>query len=83
MEKPTFRTFSSPLITGSIGTSIFYTSVTSIVGFGALAVSEFRPNAYFGILTGLAMVAALFAMLTLLPTLAWAVGLFARGGKST
>jgi len=67
---------------GSIGTSIFYTSVTSIVGFGALAVSEFRPNAYFGVLTGLAMVAALFAMLTLLPTLAWAVGLFARGGKS-
>lgn len=62
---------------GSIGTSIFYTSVTSIVGFAALAVSEFRPNAYFGILTGLAMVAALFAMLTLLPTLVWAVGLFA------
>lgn len=63
---------------GSIGTSILYTSLTSVVGFSVLAFSEFRPNAYFGVLTGLAMVAALFAMLTVLPVLvAWS-GLFRR-----
>jgi predicted RND superfamily exporter protein len=54
---------------GSIGTSILYTSLTSVVGFSVLYFSAFRPNAYFGVLTGLAMVAALFAMLTLLPVL--------------
>jgi predicted RND superfamily exporter protein len=63
---------------GSIGTSILYTSLTSVVGFAVLAFSEFRPNAYFGVLTGLAMVAALFAMLTLLPVLVAATGLFRR-----
>jgi predicted RND superfamily exporter protein len=54
---------------GSIGTSILYTSLTTVVGFGVLAFSNFRPNAYFGMLTGFAMVAALFAMLTVLPVL--------------
>ena len=54
---------------GSIGTSIFYTSATTVVGFAVLAFSNFRPNAYFGVLTGFAMVAALFAMLTVLPVL--------------
>lgn len=63
---------------GSIGTSILYTSLTSVVGFAVLAFSEFRPNAYFGVLTGVAMVAALFAMLTLLPVLVAATRLFER-----
>ena len=43
---------------GSIGTSILYTSLTTVVGFGVLAFSNFRPNSYFGVLTGFAMVAA-------------------------
>ncbi|MBX3471724.1 MAG: RND family transporter [Planctomycetes bacterium] len=63
---------------GSIGTSILYTSLTSVVGFSVLAFSEFRPNAYFGVLTGLAMIAALFGMLTLLPVLVAWTGLFRR-----
>lgn len=63
---------------GSIGTSIFYTALTAVVGFAVLALSEFRPNAYFGVLTGLAMIAALFAMLTLLPVLVATTGLFRR-----
>lgn len=69
---------------GSIGTSILYTSLTSVVGFAVLAFSAFRPNAYFGVLTGVAMIAALFAMLTLLPVLVAATGLFrgrAAGAK--
>ncbi|MGE0710261.1 MAG: RND family transporter [Planctomycetota bacterium] len=53
----------------SIGTSILYTSLVSVVGFVVLVFSAFRPNAYFGLFTGFAMVAALFAMLTLLPVL--------------
>lgn len=63
---------------GSIGTSILYTSLTAVVGFAVLAFSEFRPNAYFGVLTGVAMVAALFGMLTLLPVLVAWTGLFRR-----
>ncbi|MCA8923202.1 MAG: RND family transporter [Planctomycetes bacterium] len=54
---------------GSIGTSILYTSLTGVVGFTVLVFSEFRPNAYFGVFTGVAMAAALFGVLTLLPVL--------------
>ena len=53
----------------SIGTSILWTSLTSVVGFSVLAGSEFLPNAYFGLLTGFAMIAALSGMLVLLPAM--------------
>lgn len=57
---------------GSIGTSIFWTALTTVVGFSVLVFSAILPNAYFGAFTAFAMVAALFAMLTLLPVLiAW------------
>lgn len=52
---------------GSIGKAIYYTGVTVIVGFAILALSEFIPSIYFGLLTGLAMAVALFLNLTLLP----------------
>ncbi len=52
---------------GSIGKAIYYTGVTIIVGFAILALSEFIPSIYFGLLTGLAMAVALFLNLTLLP----------------
>ena len=54
---------------GSIGYAIFYTSVTIIIGFSILALSNFLPTIYFGLLTGLAMLIALIASLTLLPQL--------------
>ena len=54
---------------GSIGTAIYYTSLTIIVGFSILALSNFNPTVYFGLLTGLAMAIALFFNLTLLPAL--------------
>jgi len=54
---------------GSIGKAMYYTSVIIVVGFSILALSNFVPTIYFGILTGLAMVAAIFAALTLLPSL--------------
>jgi len=52
---------------GSIGHAMYYTSVTIIIGFSILALSNFRPSVYFGLLTGLAMLIALLAALTLLP----------------
>ena len=54
---------------GSIGKAVYYTSVTIIFGFSILALSNFIPTIYFGLLIGLAMLAALTASLTLLPSL--------------
>ena len=53
----------------SIGHAMFYTSITIIVGFSILALSNFIPSIYFGLLTGLAMLIALFTNLTLLAAL--------------
>ena len=54
---------------GSIGRAMYYTSITIIVGFSILSLSNFIPTIYFGLLTSLAMFAALIASLTLLPSL--------------
>jgi len=54
---------------GSIGHAMYYTSVTIIIGFSILALSNFIPTVYFGLLTSLAMFIALLAALTLLPQL--------------
>jgi predicted RND superfamily exporter protein len=54
---------------GSIGYAMYYTSVTIIIGFSILVLSNFLPSIYFGLLTGLAMFIALIASLTLLPRL--------------
>ncbi len=54
---------------GSIGKAMYYTSVTITLGFSILALSEFMPTIYFGLLTGTAMVVALIGALTLLPLL--------------
>jgi predicted RND superfamily exporter protein len=53
----------------SIGRALFYTAITIIVGFSILTLSNFIPSVYFGLLTGLAMFAALLASMTLLPKL--------------
>ncbi len=63
---------------GSIGHAMYYTSVTIIIGFSILALSNFIPSIYFGLLTGLAMVIALIAALTLLPELLILVKPFGR-----
>ncbi len=54
---------------GSIGKAMYYTSVTIIVGFSILALSNFTPSIYFGLLTGFAMFSALMGSLLLLPQL--------------
>jgi predicted RND superfamily exporter protein len=53
----------------TIGRAMYYTSITIILGFSILALSNFVPTIYFGLLTGLAMLVALLANMTLLPVL--------------
>jgi predicted RND superfamily exporter protein len=53
----------------SIGRALYYTSLTVIIGFSILVLSNFIPSIYFGLLTGLALSIALVAALTLLPQL--------------
>lgn len=53
----------------TIGKAMFYTSLTIILGFSILMMSNFRPTLYFGLLTALAMAVALLGSLTLLPRL--------------
>ena len=54
---------------GSIGKAMYYTSITVIVGFSILALSNFTPSIYFGLLTSLAMFVSVIASLMLLPHL--------------
>jgi predicted RND superfamily exporter protein len=68
---------------GSIGRAMYYTSVTIIIGFSILALSNFIPSIYFGLLTGLAMFIALIAALTLLPQMLIIVKPFGKEHEST
>jgi predicted RND superfamily exporter protein len=54
---------------GSIGRAMYYTTVTVVIGFSTLTVSNFNPSIYFGLLTVLAMIAAVLGALLLLPQL--------------
>jgi predicted RND superfamily exporter protein len=53
----------------SIGSAMYYTSATIVIGFSVLTLSNFTPSIYFGLLTGVAMLAALLGAMTLLPRL--------------
>ena len=71
MEFPEHSSYLETVLTchGSIGRAIYYTALTITVGFSILAFSSFIPTMHFGLLTGFAMLAALFSNLTLLPAL--------------
>ncbi len=53
----------------SIGRAMYYTTITITLGFSILALSNFMPSIYFGLLTGFSMLIALLADLMLLPLL--------------
>jgi predicted RND superfamily exporter protein len=53
----------------SIGRAMYYTTVTVVIGFSTLTLSNFNPSIYFGVLTVIAMVAAVLGALLLLPRL--------------
>ena len=54
---------------GSIGRAMYYTTITIVIGFSMLTLSNFTPSIYFGVLTVLAMTAAVLGALLLLPRL--------------
>lgn len=53
----------------SIGRAIYFTTLTVVIGFATLTLSNFNPSIYFGLLTVLAMIAAVLGALLLLPQL--------------
>ena len=53
----------------SVGYAMYYTSITIMIGFLVLVLSEFTPTIYFGLLTVLAMFSALVTDLLLLPAM--------------
>ena len=53
----------------TIGRAMYFTSLTIVVGFSVLTLSNFVPTILFGVLTAAAMILALVANLTLLPSL--------------
>jgi predicted RND superfamily exporter protein len=68
---------------GSIGHAMYYTSITIIIGFSILVFSNFWPTIYFGLFTGLAMLIAMVAALTLLPQLIIVFRPFKTGEETT
>ena len=66
----------------SIGRAMYYTTLTVIVGFSLLTVSNFNPSLYFGVLTDVAMVAAVAGALLLLPKLILVFKPFGPGSVS-
>jgi predicted RND superfamily exporter protein len=70
-EFPTDRNYRATMYRchSSIGRAMYYTTVTVVVGFSTLTLSNFNPSIYFGLLTVLAMVAAVLGALLLLPRL--------------
>jgi predicted RND superfamily exporter protein len=67
----------------SVGYAMYYTSMIIIVGFSILVFSNFWPTIYFGLFTGLAMLIALIASLTLLPQLLVWIKPFGVGNQSS
>ena len=52
------------------------TSLVAAAGFGVLCLASFRPLAYFGLLTGATLLAALACDLLVTPAWAGLLGLF-------
>lgn len=53
----------------TIGRAMYFTSLTIIIGFSVLVLSNFVPTTLFGLLTAVAMALALIANLLLLPSM--------------
>jgi predicted RND superfamily exporter protein len=70
-EFPTDRDYLATMYRchASIGRAMYYTTVTVVIGFSMLTLSNFNPSIYFGMLTVLAMIAAVLGALLLLPLL--------------
>jgi predicted RND superfamily exporter protein len=71
LEFPIDRNYRATVVRchDSIGRAMYFTTVTIVVGFSMLTLSSFTPSIYFGLLTVMAMVAAVLGALLLLPLL--------------
>ena len=71
LEFPTDRDYTATMYRchNSIGRAMYYTTLTVVIGFSTLTLSNFNPSIYFGVLTVIAMVAAVLGALLLLPRL--------------
>jgi len=65
----------------SIGHAMVYTSITIIIGFSILTLSNLVPTIYFGLLTMLVMAAALVSNLILLPKLILLIRPFSKDNE--
>jgi predicted RND superfamily exporter protein len=54
---------------GTTGRAITFTSITLLLGFAALLLSDFAPLRYFGLLVAVTMISCLVGDLLLLPAL--------------
>ena len=68
-EKDNYYYFTMYRTNNSVGNAMYYTSLTVIIGFSILILSNLIPTIYFGLLTVLVMAAALISNLILLPKL--------------
>jgi predicted RND superfamily exporter protein len=53
----------------TVGKALYFTSITITLGFIILVLSNFVPSIYFGMLTSIAMLIALFATFSIIPLL--------------
>ena len=53
----------------TVGKALYFTSITITLGFIILVLSNFVPSIYFGMLTSIAMLVALFATFSIIPLL--------------
>ncbi len=53
----------------TVGKALYFTSITITLGFIILVLSNFIPSIYFGMLTSIAMLVALFATFSIIPLL--------------
>ena len=53
----------------TVGKALYFTSITITLGFIILVLSNFVPSIYFGLLTSIAMLVALFATFSIIPLL--------------
>jgi len=67
--KDNFYYFTMHRTNTSIGNALYYTTLTVVIGFSILTLSNLIPTIYFGLLTMLVMIAALVSNLILLPKL--------------
>ena len=53
----------------TVGKALYFTSIVITLGFVILALSNFIPSIYFGMLTSIAMLVSLFATFSIIPLL--------------